>query len=98
MIIDDLRECYVRFIDLCKNDVNNDNQELIFQKLCYIIFRLRELCVEINEFSNDIFKGNINSLTTEQLTFYENMKHTQNVVQNILPVLISNELNKTNIN
>ncbi len=93
MIINDIVDSYLRFIKLCSNSTQESNQELILQKISYIVFRIRELCSEIDDFSNQICTNNINNLTDEQLEFYENMNYTNDMIKNVLPLLIARDIN-----
>ena len=93
MIVDDIVDSYLRFIKLCSNSTQESNQELILQKISYIVFRIRELCSEIDDFSNQMCTNNINNLTDEQIEFYENMNYTNDMIKNVLPLLIARDIN-----
>lgn len=88
MIIDDINNSYSRFINLCKTIEDEKNQEIAFQKLCYVIFRLREICVELDDFSKDYCMDK--ELDNEQRIFYENMKYIEKAMDYMLPNFLNN--------
>lgn len=84
MILDDVNNKYNRYIELYKNIENEKDHELAFQKLCYIIYKMRELCTEIDDFSSDLCMNKNNSLTKEQKVFFEDMVYTENIIKKLL--------------
>lgn len=98
MIIDELSNSYKRLIDLYNLSINydinnnNDKNNVSFQKLCYIILKIKELINDIDEFSFEIGNNNINSLNTEQLDFIEKMKFSQDMINKYMPLIIKNEV------
>ena len=92
MIIDELTKSYNRLIEIYNLSMNDNKDDISFQKMCYIILKIKELINDIDDFSFEIGNNNINNLNIEQKDFIEKMKFSQDMINKYMPFIIKNEV------